>query len=406
MWAACAPPAEMAIPRTVVPSASSRTPRGPPPVSRSPSSSTGGLAQVQLRHVDLRLRAGTGLHEPVEEGPELQRPEEPPHLIDVPRAHPAVLRLDVEGHVRDDARQLLVQGQAVQGRRHVLLQLPLQVLDVGHQLLDGAVLRDELRGRLVAHAGHAGDVVRGVALERHEVQIGGGRDPVALQHRGLVVDHDVADALAVEHDPDPGPHELEEVAVRGHDGGLDAPLGGADGQRAQHVVRLVAVHDAKDGDLQRLQDLLDEPELGPEIPGHLRPSGLVLGVLLQAHGGRARVERHGDEVGLLLGQQLDEHRGEPVDRVRDLTGAGGQRGRQREERPIREAVAVEQEEPRRRVRFIEGCHGRIVVAAADALRPEPRVDSPQPHVYRSFRPRCDRGRDRETGPTWSIGAAA
>jgi hypothetical protein len=50
---------------------------------------------------------------------------------------------------------------------------------------------------------------------------------------------------------------------------------------------------------------------------------------------------------MLVAQELDEHRGEAVDRVRDGPGAGRQGLRQREERPVREAVTVQQEESTR-----------------------------------------------------------
>ena len=137
---------------------------------------------------------------------------------------------------------------------------------------------------------------------------------------------------------------MEEVPVGGHDHGLDPTLVRSHGQRSDRVVGLVIL-DPQDRDLQGGEDLVDQPQLRTEISGCFAPSGLVLGVHLKPHGRRAHVEGHDDQVGSLLSQELDQHRREPVDRVRDLTGAGRERRRKREERPVREAVAVEQEEP-------------------------------------------------------------
>ena len=144
---------------------------------------------------------------------------------------------------------------------------------------------------------------------------------------------------------------------------------------------------AQHGDLQRLQHLLDQPQLWPEVARGLGPARLVLGVLGQSHGGRARVEEHRDQVGSLLGQQLDQHAGEPVDRVRDRAAGGGERGREREERPVGQRVSVEQEESPGGVLRVcasrEGSSARIVVCAHDDRRPGFRRAAPRRGLPRS-----------------------
>ncbi len=99
-----------------------------------------------------------------------------------------------------------------------------------------------------------------------------------------------------------------------------------------------------DGDPERLQHLPDQRELLPELVRGLLPLGLVLRVLLEAHGRGPLVEGHGDPVGPLLREELDEHRGEAVDGVGHLAGGGGERGGEREEGPVGEAVSVQKEE--------------------------------------------------------------
>ena len=99
--------------------------------------------------------------------------------------------------------------------------------------------------------------------------------------------------------------------------------------------------------MQDVEHLLDQSELRTEVGGGLGPPGLVVGVHLEPHGGGAHVERHREQVGVLVAEELDQHRGEAVDRVRDGPRAGRQRLRQGEERPVREAVTVQQEESAR-----------------------------------------------------------
>ena len=85
-----------------------------------------------------------------------------------------------------------------------------RVLD---HLLERAVLRDQLAGRLVADAGDARDVVRGVALEPDEVRDLVGPDPVAGLDALGRVDVDVRDAARGHHQRDVLRDELERVAV-------------------------------------------------------------------------------------------------------------------------------------------------------------------------------------------------
>ena len=106
---------------------------------------------------------------------------------------------------------------------------------------------------------------------------------------------------------------------------------GVAGQRRDRVVRLVAL-DADHRDPKGLQHLDDQPELLAELVGRLAAARLVLRVLLEPDGGLALVERHRQEVGTLLTEHLDEHRGEAVDGV-GRKPARGVELRQREEGP-------------------------------------------------------------------------
>ena len=90
-------------------------------------------------------------------------------------------------------------------------------------------------------------------------------------------------------------------------------------QRRDRVVRLVALDATITGMPQGLEHLDDQPELLAELVGRLGPPGLVLGVLAPgAPVGLPSVERDRRSGPALLAEQLDQHRGEAVDRVRHL----------------------------------------------------------------------------------------
>ena len=142
--------------------------------------------------------------------------------------------------------------------------------------------------------------------------------------------------------------ELERVAVAGDDHDVDAVGRGARRERRDHVVGLDARH-LQLADLERLEHLVDQRQLRREQIGGLLATGLVLGVeLVAVRAAAGRVERDRDVIGLLVGDDLGEHRREAVDRVRDGSRLRGEVGREREERPVRQRMAVEQEQFRHR----------------------------------------------------------
>ena len=211
---------------------------------------------------------------------------------------------------------------------------------------------DELGRGLLPHAGDARDVVGGVALQRDEVEVLRRRHPVLRLDRGGVHPVDLGDAAPVEQHADrPASPSRSRTSWKKSRSAVTItdvePCGaGLHGERADRVVGLVARH-PDHRDVQDIEHLLDQSELRAEVGGGLRPAGLVVGVHLEPHGGGAHVEGHRQQVGMLVAEQLDQHRREAVDRVRDGARAGRQRLRQGEERPVREAVTVQQEESTR-----------------------------------------------------------
>ena len=255
------------------------------------------------------------------------------------------LQVELERDVALDGRELLGDARVVGVVGQVFLALgAADVVDVGQHLLERPESLQQVGRGLVADPGDARDVVAGVALQPDEVGHELRRDPVALDHALAVVDLGVGDAARGGHDPHAVADELVGVAVAGDDHHRDRRvfLAGSLDDRGDHVVGLVAL----DGEVlvaERRHERLERGPLLLEQAGATGALGLVLGVdLLAAR--VALVPHHDGGLRAVVGEDLHQHRGEPENRVRRDARGGGDRLGQREERAVREAVAVDQEE--------------------------------------------------------------
>ena len=172
--------------------------------------------------------------------------------------------------------------------------------------LKAAVGLQELGRRLIADAGHAGDVVGGVAFEAQKVDELVGAHAVALLHLGRAVDGDVGDALLRGDDARFVRGQLVGVLVARHEQRLEAKRLVARGDGAQDVVALPALH-AHDGHGHGRKQLLDDGELHLEIVVHGRALRLVLLERAHAKRGASRVERADDGVGAGHVDELQQH---------------------------------------------------------------------------------------------------
>ncbi len=293
-------------------------------------------------------RAPVGLQQRLEPPPRVAQLE--PHealaqRLGVRLGHQQRVEVVVDRHVGVDPRQLARDPRVLGVLDQVLLALrAADLVDRREHRLEVAELLEQRRGGLVADPGDAGDVVRGVALEPVEVGDQLRLEPVALDHRGVAVDLGLGDPPRRRHHADDvvGVDQLELVTVAGDDHRPQLALAGVDGQRADHVVGLPALR--RDvGVAEAARDLGQERPLLAQQVGLPRALGLVLRIDLgpAGHpgvpddGGRHRAE-------VLV--ELDQHRREAEDRVRRLAGRGRDRFREREERPVRERVPVDQEQ--------------------------------------------------------------
>jgi hypothetical protein len=216
------------------------------------------------------------------------------------------------------------------------------LIDVVQDRLQRPEPLQQLGCGLVADPRDARDVVGGVALQPDEVGHQLGRHAVALDHALAIVDLRVGDPAGGGHDTNTVADHLVDVAIAGDDHHRDVGLPGLLHEACDHVVGLPAF----DLHVVEAERLGQGRQVGPlllEQVGTRRPAGLVLGVLLlpARHSGVP-----GDDHGrrLVLDEDLGHHRREAVDGVGGPAVGGRDRLRKREERPVGEAVAVDQEQ--------------------------------------------------------------
>ena len=197
------------------------------------------------------------------------------------------------GSLASEVRSTSTVEAAVDGGQHLRLlgvlggrAQRLAPLLAGHLVqmlvdaLQAAELDEQVGGGLLADARHALDVVRRVTLEADEVGDQLGADAVALADPVGRVDDDVGHAARRHHDADAVGGQLERVAVGGDDAHPVAVLVAARGQRADHVVGLLA-RDAHVAVAEGVDDRLEERLLLAQQRRRRAAAGLVLGVELE-----------------------------------------------------------------------------------------------------------------------------
>jgi hypothetical protein len=255
-----------------------------------------------------------------------------------------------------DRQQHAGARQPLQRAPQVLAHRALDLAGAGDQLVQRAVLLQQLDGGLGADLVHPRHVVHRIAHQRLVVHHQRRRHAEFGRHAGHV-------ALAVVHGVDHGDglvHQLAQVLVAGGDHGVDAALARHAGQRADHVVGLHARH-VQHLPAQQAHHFMDRLDLRPQVVRHRRAGGLVLGVQVVAEGLAGGVEHAGRVVGPHVLAQLLQHVDHPAD------GPGGRARGIARHRPqvghgmegaVQVAGAVDQQEHLGLGRFFGVAHGR------------------------------------------------
>ena len=305
--------------------------------------SLGRLELDRLVHRAARDRALVLLLEALDHGAQLELGRKVAEPREVGRRVLAIEEIVRHAHVELHRRQLLRDARVVGVVGQVLLALGAgDLVHRAEHCLERAELLQELRRGLVADAGDAGDVVRGVALEADQVGDQLGRNAVALDHAVRVIDLRVGHAARGRHHAGAVADELVDVAVARDDHHGPPPLLCLRRERGDHVVGLEAL----DVDVREAEGLGERlqmrPLLAKEVRARLAPR-LVLGVLLLPPG-HALVPGDDDGPWRVVHQELGHHRREAVDGVGRPPVCRCDRLGEGEERAVGKRVAVDQEE--------------------------------------------------------------
>ena len=260
-----------------------------------------------MRHVRERLEGGLFRRERVlaEESPrkgvELELRADGAEFLGVRLLAEEIVERDIQRHVGANGREELGGAGVFGAGRDFLGELALQLRGVLNEVLNAAVLGEQRGGRLLAHAAHAGDVVRRIARERKPIDHLAWRGELPMfAHLRLIVDFRVTAAAAGTEQADMRRHELRGVLVRRREVHVKPLARRAHGERAHHVVRLEALL-AQHGDAERLGELERIRNGGGEVLGHLLALRLVGRVGLVAERGAAGIHRqHGVRGGEVL----------------------------------------------------------------------------------------------------------
>ncbi len=301
-------------------------------------------------HLESFVRFGFGGREGVEQSiaqhPEFEVVEQSVDAIAIPRGQCELLGCVGQRHVAHHLGELPVEQHV----REVLAQrvpgLSAHLVDAIDEVGEAPELTDPLGRRLLAHAGDAGQIVARIPAQRGEVRVlGGGESVLLLDGLGGEPGQLRHAALRVQHGDVIG-DQLQCVAISGDDEHPIPERGGLRREGRDDVVGLVALL-RHHRDAHRVEDILGDVDLPLELVGRGTALRLVRRVQFGAERLAAHIECRGDVCGLLVAQQVDQHRREPVHRVGGLAAGGAEvLGRQRVEGAERERVPVEKQQGR------------------------------------------------------------
>ncbi len=207
------------------------------------------------------------------------------------------------------------QIRLLPGLTEVLAPLSFDLIGVGVEMVQVAVLADQLAGGLLADQRHAGHVVDRIAFQGQTIDDLPGLNSHLLFHHLAVGDFARFDIVGTNVVVE----QLQDIFVLGANQHVNLVAGGLLGQGTDDIVRLVALQ-AQDRDAHRAENLLDPVHLDRQLLRHGRPIGFVLGKDLGPERRGLAVHGHRDHVGLLLLDQPEQSHRENVSCLGRLPG--------------------------------------------------------------------------------------
>ncbi len=315
---------------------------------RSPKEVEGQLHAAVVVALVGHRRPADGRRQAIDERSELQLAEPLGQGPPVVATRPSRLKVERQRQVGHDPAHLPRGERVVPVLRQPLAELALHLVQA---LVDG-VERPELleqgnRG-LLAHARHAGEVVRGVPLERLVVEHLVRPQPVALRHPVRVVHHRGGDAHPGREQAHVVVHQLQPVEVPRHHDRVDARGRRVLDEGADDVVRLVALG-LDDRHAHPGHHLAHDRELAAQVVRHRRPAGLVVGIGDEPEVRPTEIEGDDRVIGLQV-RHAAEHDLEESEGSVDQRSVRGRQWRKGEIAAIDEARTVDEHQDRTTIR--------------------------------------------------------
>ena len=213
-------------------------------------------------------------------------------------------------HIRHHLGELAIQLDLLDAVAEVLTRHTLDFVRVGNKFIERTILGDPLSRGLFAHLRNVGKIVRRVTTQGRKVRIllwsetilffhcGRGK-PVKCRHAA----HGIQDGRGLVD-------KLQIIAITRHEQGLIV-RSRLRRQRRHNVIGLEVLTGQR-SDAECLQYLADKLHLSAELFGCCLSLRLVIREHLRAESLTSHVEGDGDEVRLLLGQNVGQHREEAV----------------------------------------------------------------------------------------------
>ena len=241
---------------------------------------------------------------------EMQRPKGICHRCGIKAGKAQRVEIDVDRRIFADSCHITAYQRVLFVVAQVLSHFALDVVGILQHGLKRAVLRDEVCRLLGAYAGHAGDVVRGIAFESEKIRNLIRTHAVVLFYSSWVHDGDIAHALLGGHYARELRRKLIGVFISCDE--IDAiALGLAHGgDCTQDVVSLKALH-AHAGDPHRLEQTAHQRELHRKRLVHGRALRLVALQKLHAPIRAMNIPCADDDIRLEVCEHLEQHAHEP-----------------------------------------------------------------------------------------------
>ena len=206
-------------------------------------------------------------------------------------------------------------------------------------ILDAPVCDQQFRGGLWPDARHARDIIRTVAHQPlHIDEASRHKSVLLLKHRSIIRLH-LTDALFRQHDREMRTNELQRIAVARHDGSLCPLICRLRTERADNVVRLVMIA-LQERNPEGLCQLFQQRDLRGQLLRRLIPRSLVVRIDFCAECCTALVKGNDNLLRRKLFQQLHQHHGKAVHRIR-MDAARIRRQLQSIERTEKETAPVQ-----------------------------------------------------------------